>query len=97
MRNLCQRAFPATAPHGRRLVRLGVQLADATGAVIDRDYARAWLPGPIAPGDRADVAIDVPVPAAPGRYQLRFDLVSEGIDWFETCGSEVTVRDLVVR
>ncbi len=32
----------------------------------------------------------------PGRYALRFDLVSEGIDWFETCGSEPTVRELVV-
>ena len=47
-------------------------------------------------GQRADVAIDVPVPREPGRYALRFDLVSEGIDWFETCGSEPTVRELVV-
>ncbi len=33
---------------------------------------------------------------SPGRYALRFDLVSEGIDWFETCGSEPTVRELIV-
>jgi MoaA/NifB/PqqE/SkfB family radical SAM enzyme len=97
VRNLCQRPFAATTPHGRRLVRLGAQLADAAGAVIERDYARAWLPGPLDAGQRADVSIDVPMPQAPGRYQLRFDLVSEGIDWFETCGSEVTVRDLLVR
>jgi hypothetical protein len=97
VRNLCQRPFPATAPHGRRLVRLGAQLADNTGAVIERDYARAWLPGSIGPGAQADVEIDVPMPTDAGRYQLRLDLVSEGIDWFETCGSEVTVRDLVVR
>ena len=97
VRNLCQRPFASTTPHGRRLVRLGAQLADGGGAVIDRDYARAWLPGPLDAGQRVDVAIEVPTPAAPGRYQLRFDLVSEGIDWFETCGSEVTVRELVVR
>jgi hypothetical protein len=96
VRNLCQRPFPAVSAHGRRMVRLGAQLADATGAVLERDHARAWLPKSIDAGDRADVAIDVPMPSAPGRYQLRFDLVSEGIDWFETCGSEVTVRDLVV-
>jgi len=39
----------------------------------------------------------VPLPQAAGRYQLAFDLVSEGVDWFERCGSEVTVHDLVVR
>lgn len=97
VRNLCQRAFPVQSPHGRRLVRLGAQLADGAGGVIDRDHARAWLPAAVPAGGRTDVEIDVPVPETPGRYQLRFDLVSEGIDWFETSGSEVTVRDLVVR
>ncbi len=96
VRNLCQRPFPVQSPHGRRLVRLGAQLADASGAVIERDHARAWLPAALPAGGRTDVEIDVPMPAAPGHYQLRFDLVSEGIDWFETSGSEVTVRDLVV-
>jgi len=28
---------------------------------------------------------------------LKFDLVSEGIDWFERCGSPTTVKKLVVR
>ena len=97
VRNLCQRPFPVQSPHGRRLVRLGAQLADASGAVIERDHARAWLPAAVPAGGRTDVAIDVPIPVAPGHYKLRFDLVSEGIDWFETSGSEVTVRDLVVR
>jgi hypothetical protein len=96
VRNLCQRPFPATSPHGRRLVRLGAQLADADGAVVERDHARAWLPATLDAGRRMDLPIEVPAPPRPGRYQLRFDLVSEGIDWFETCGSEVTVRDLVV-
>jgi len=27
---------------------------------------------------------------------LKFDLVSEGIDWFEACGSPTTMRTLVV-
>ena len=35
-------------------------------------------------------------PAKPGRYGLKFDLVSEGIDWFEACGSETTTKTLVV-
>ena len=90
--NLSTRAFPATATYGRRLVRLGAQLCDASGGLVDRDYARAALPAPIAPGASADINIDVPPPPAPGPYALKFDLVYEGIDWFERCGSEPTVK-----
>jgi len=92
VRNLSKRPFPAQGRHGRRLVRLGAQLAQADGTILTRDHARAWLPQTIDAGSRADVAIEVPAPTAPGRYLLRFDLVSEGIDWFESCGSEPTVR-----
>jgi hypothetical protein len=97
VRNLSTRAFPAQATYGRRLVRLGAQLCDASGAVIDRDFARAWLPQPLAPGARTNVPITIPALERPGRYQLKFDLVSEGIDWFERCGSETTTKTLLVR
>ena len=41
----CRRApFPAQATYGRRLVRLGAQLCAADGTLINRDFARAWLP-----------------------------------------------------
>jgi hypothetical protein len=96
VRNLSQRPLAATATYGRRHVRLGAQLAAADGTILDRDWARAFLPYPVDGGGKADVAIDVPIPREPGRYALRFDLVSEGIDWFETCGSEPTVRELRV-
>jgi MoaA/NifB/PqqE/SkfB family radical SAM enzyme len=97
VRNLSTRPFRAQASYGRRLVRLGAQLCDEQGALINRDYARAWLPRDIEGGGVADVAIDVPAPPQPGRYTLKFDLVSEGIDWFEACGSETTTERLVVR
>jgi hypothetical protein len=95
--NLSTRPFPAQASYGRRLVRLGAQLCDASGEVINRDFARAWLPQPLEAGARADVAITIPAPEQPGRYRLKFDLVSEGIDWFERCGSETTTKTLLVR
>ena len=69
----------------------------ADGSLIDRDFARAWLPRPLAGGDRADVPMEIATPQQPGRYVLKFDLVSEGIDWFEHCGSTTTVKKLVVR
>ena len=95
--NLSTRAFPAQATYGRRLVRLGAQLCGTDGTVIDRDFARAWLPGPLGPGAKTDVQIDIPTPSTPGRYALKFDLVSEGIDWFERCGSRTTTKTLWVR
>ena len=95
--NLSSRAFSARTASGRRLIRLGAQLCDAGGMLIDRDFARAWLPDNLAPGRRTNVAIEIPVPPRPGRYTLKFDLVCEGIDWFERCGSETTLKPLVVR
>jgi Radical SAM superfamily/Iron-sulfur cluster-binding domain len=97
VRNLSRRRFAAQASYGRRLVRLGAQLCAADGALIDRDYARAWLPHHLEGGQSADVVIDVPAPAKAGRYRLRFDMVCEGIDWFEACGSRTTTADLNVR
>jgi len=97
IRNLSTRPFRAQASYGRRLVRLGAQLLDDRGQMLNRDHARAWLPGDIPPGGVADVPIEIPAPDQPGRYALKFDLVSEGIDWFEACGSETTTAALVVR
>jgi MoaA/NifB/PqqE/SkfB family radical SAM enzyme len=95
--NLSTRPFRAQASYGRRLVRLGAQLLADDGTVIDRDRARAWLPGDVSPGATTQVPIEVPMPERPGRYALKFDLVSEGIDWFEACGSTTTTRTLWVR
>ena len=96
VRNLSSRPFQAQATYGRRLVRLGAQLCTQEGAVTNRDHARAWLPATIQPQQTADVPIQVPLPDARGRYRLKLDLVSEGIDWFEACGSPTTDRTLLV-
>jgi len=95
--NVSARPFPAKATYGRRLVRLGAQLCDEHGTLIERDYARAWLPHTLKPGASIDVPIEIVAPATPGNYVLKFDLVSEGIDWFENNGSPTTLKPLVVR
>jgi MoaA/NifB/PqqE/SkfB family radical SAM enzyme len=95
--NLSTRPFPAQATYGRRLVRLGAQLCDPNGTLIDRDFARAWLPRTLDAGRAIDVPIEIPAPQRPGRYSLKFDLVSEGVDWFERCGSPTTTKTLWVR
>jgi Radical SAM superfamily/Iron-sulfur cluster-binding domain len=96
IRNLSTRPFPARASYGRRLVRLGAQLCDRDRTVINRDFERAWLPETLRPGQSLRVPMTITAPAAPGRYALKFDLVSEGIDWFEACGSQTTTKTLIV-
>jgi hypothetical protein len=90
------RPFPADATHGRRLVRLGAQLCLPDGTLVNRDFARARLPQTLDPGRDTDVTIEIP-PIAAGRHALKFDLVSEGVDWFEKCGSPTTLKALWVR
>ena len=96
IRNLSTRPFPAQASYGRRLVRIGAQLCARDGSVVNRDFERAWLPATVSPQSSVDVEMTLTAPSTPGRYGLKFDLVSEGIDWFEACGSETTTRKLVV-
>ncbi len=95
--NLSARPFPSDATYGRRLVRLGAQLCAKDGTLINRDFARAGLPRTIAGGEAADVWIKFPPLPQTGRYTIKFDLVSEGVDWFERCGSATTVKKLWVR
>ena len=97
VRNLSTRPFPADATYGRRLVRLGAQLCAEDGTLINRDFARARLPRALGGGETADIALRFPALDEPGRYTIKFDLVYEGVDWFERCGSETTSRMLVVR
>jgi hypothetical protein len=77
------------APSGRRWVRLGAQLHDGEKKLLDLNYARAFLPRPIAGGERALVTIELPAIDRAGGYWLKLDMVSEGVDWFENGGSPV--------
>jgi SAM-dependent methyltransferase len=76
------------------IVRLGSHLYDADGTLVDMDFSRHALPAPVGPGETIDMAVDVPLPGS-GPCRLAFDLVAEGVMWFENLGSTpvyVTVR-----
>ncbi|MGZ5380160.1 MAG: hypothetical protein ACXWD8_19960, partial [Mycobacterium sp.] len=72
------------------------QLCAPDGTLLNRDFERAWLPGNVEPGGSVVVPMTITAPSSPGRYALKFDLVSEGIDWFEQCGSPTTIKPLIV-
>jgi hypothetical protein len=95
VKNVSGRPFRAQDHAGPAGRRLGAQLTDANGVVINRDHARAWLPAISrrAIGRRAHRSHRA---RETGTIWLKFDLVSEGIDWFESCGSPTITRGLWV-
>lgn len=54
-----------------------------------RDHHRVALPGDVAPGTSIDVSFTCPAPDSPRTYLLKFDLVAEGVTWFEAAGSPI--------
>jgi len=82
---------------GRQTVRLGAQLYDAAGHLLELNFARAFLPHDVKKGQWAYVEIDLPPSPGPGKYRLKLDMVSEGVDWFERAGSEITWLDWQVN
>lgn len=93
VKNTGGRTWPVSTSSGRRLVRLGAQLFDGDKRLRNRDFARAFLPRDVRGGESLEMTIEIPPAPAPGRYWLKFDLVSEGIDWFENGGSPVAWRE----
>jgi hypothetical protein len=75
---------------------------DERGNPIVWDGVRSELPGPVAPGERARLALGVRGPRPPGRYRFAIDLVAEHRPWFQGLGStpaggEVTVLPRIER
>jgi SAM-dependent methyltransferase len=67
-------------------VNLGVHLRTRDDRPLNVDFARILLSDETAPGAtrRIDFTLS---PLPPGEYTLEFDLVSEGVGWFEANGS----------
>jgi ubiquinone/menaquinone biosynthesis C-methylase UbiE len=79
-----------------REVRIGAQLLDVNGEMIQRDYGRFDLPA-VRPGGRIEMPLTIPAPAEPGDYAIRLDLVREGVHWFENLGSQPVSCRIAVR
>jgi ubiquinone/menaquinone biosynthesis C-methylase UbiE len=77
-------------------VRLGIQLLDGSSRVLARDFARVPLDADVAPGQARTVEALFKAPAATGDYLLKFDLVVEGVTWFEPTGSSIDIRPFTV-
>ena len=81
----------------RRHITLGVQLLDEQKRLMNRDFARTVLPKPIASKESAVIDFQAHAPEQKGTYWLKLDMVCEGIEWFESCGSEPAYQELQVQ
>lgn len=89
LRNTGDTVWLAAVPEGAGTVRVGVQLVDGAGALLDRDYFRAALPADVPPGETLELSLEVPPTDRREAAALRFDLVAEGVCWFSERGSSV--------
>ena len=98
VKNLSARPFPA---HGQLTAAgscaWGLSSARPTAPSSSGTTHGHGCPIDLDAGAQVDVPIEIPAPTEAGRYAIKFDLVCEGIDWFETCGSQTTTRPLWVR
>ena len=84
---------------GRRFggqVTVGLKVCDAQGAVLREDLGRTPLPRDVAPGEDIEIEMAVASLLPSGQYQLRYDMVVEGVTWFEFQGSVCATRSLDV-
>jgi SAM-dependent methyltransferase len=87
--------LPGDAPLGG--VNLGVHLRTRDGRPLSVDFARVRLDqGTTSPGDWRTVDFAL-APPGQGEYVLEFDLVSEGVAWFEMNGSPTATVALTVH
>jgi 2-polyprenyl-3-methyl-5-hydroxy-6-metoxy-1,4-benzoquinol methylase len=71
-------------------VNIGVHLHDREGRLVNADYFRGRVSDePVAAATRVPVHFEIPNPDGMDQFELVIDLVSEGIIWFEVCGSPV--------
>ena len=86
--------LPGATPVGG--VNLGVHLRARDGRPLAVDFARIALTNTTAPGLSQTVAFAIP-PPEPGEYLMEFDLVSEGVSWFEINGSATVTVAVGIR
>jgi SAM-dependent methyltransferase len=85
---------------GRRFggqVTCGLKVLNAQGTdVLREDLGRTPLSGDVAPGEHVEITMRVAALLEPGDYRLRYDMVVEGVTWFEFQGSACPTRQLTV-
>ena len=84
---------------GRRFggqVTCGLKVYAPNGDLLREDLGRTPIPHDVHPGEECVIEIKVPGALETGTYQLKYDMVVEGVTWFESQGSPCPQRVLEV-
>jgi hypothetical protein len=84
---------------GRRFggqVTCGLKVCSPSGEPLREDLGRTPLDRDVAPGETIELGMTIAGALEPGRYELRYDMVVEGVTWFEFHGSACPKRPLEV-
>ena len=81
---------------GDHPIYLTYRIKKQTGEEYVSEGKRTVLPEAMRPGDSARVAVEIVAPSSAGNFMVVFDMVHEGITWFEEKGSVPLVIELVV-
>jgi len=76
-------------------VNLSYHWYDAAGSLVSWDGLRTSLAG-TARTHIAAVNAQITVPATPGTYKLRYDIVQEGVAWFSSQGMQTPIKQVTV-
>lgn len=77
-------------------VRLGYQFVSEDGGFYPPEPIRVPLPGDLAPEESTMLSFMLHLPESPGIYQLKVDLVLEGMTWFANMGTAPLIVPLSV-
>jgi 2-polyprenyl-3-methyl-5-hydroxy-6-metoxy-1,4-benzoquinol methylase/glycosyltransferase involved in cell wall biosynthesis len=81
----------------RGSVMLALRLFDEAGSLVFERHGEPPLPRALAPREQVELSLDYRAPDAPGRYQLKLDLVAQHVAWFEHHGSTPLVLTFEVK
>ena len=82
--------------HAHSGIYLSYHWLDERGNAIVWDGLRNYFPRPVAPGEVAELDMEIRGPLPPGEYRLALDLVDEGRYWFAELGGTTLERTLAV-
>jgi hypothetical protein len=82
---------------GKLTVAFAYHVLDNKGKVVVSDGKRTALPDNVMPNQAVLLNANVEAPAAAGTYTYVFDMVQEGVSWFEGKGSAVSKINVTVN
>ena len=95
IRNTGQARWLHSNPRTEGIVRVGTHLCDENGKLVTIDFSRSALEQDIEPGETTICNVTLRI-AAPGRYRVMIDMVSEYVCWFEQLGFKPLAVEVLI-